>query len=139
MRTRIIDQHHLTWVQRWSQDLGEIALKSQLIDAAFHNQCRSHSLMGERSNRSGIARRIAWCTCDGTFANRSPSVCRGEVEIAPDLVNHHDLVCIQVGLLKRKCSTSPGIAFGSNQRLFFRDQPIRRIARARVQVLSEVP
>ena len=64
---------------------------------------------------------------------------RGQVQVAADLVNYDDLRRIQLGLLEGKCGTLPGITFGSDQRLFFRDQPIRRIARARVQVLSDVP
>jgi len=95
--------------------------------------------MGKRGNRGGIERCIARCAGEGTFAHWRPSVRWREVQIAADLINHHDLRRIEIGLLERKCGAEPGIAFGSNQRLFFRDQPIRRIARARVQVLNEVP
>ena len=139
MRTQIIDQHYLAWLQRRRQDLGEIGLERQPIHTAFHHQCWPHSLMGERGNRGGIERRVAWCACHSSFAERRPSVRRGKVEVAADLVNHDDLGRIQIGLVERKCGALPGIAFGSDQRLFFRDQPIRRIARARVQMLSDVP
>ena len=95
--------------------------------------------MGERGNCGGIDWRIAWYACHGTFAERSPSVRWGQVQIATHLVNHDDLGRIQVGLLERKCGALPGITFGGDQGLFLRDQPRRRIARARVHGLSRVP
>src|SRR6266487_4615171 len=79
MRAQIIDQHHLAWLQRRCQDLLQIALEGQPIHAAFDNQCWPHSLMGQRGNRGGIKRRIAWRACHGTFANRRPRMCRSEI------------------------------------------------------------
>jgi hypothetical protein len=63
----------------------------------------------------------------------------GHVEIAADFVNDHDLGSIQIGLLHGKRGAHPPIAFSSDYRLFFRDQHNRRMARAIVHVLSEVP
>jgi hypothetical protein len=71
-------------------------------------------LMSERGNRGGIERRIAWRSCQRTFAHRSPSVRRGQVQVAADLVNHDDLGRIKVGLLERKCGALPGITFGGD-------------------------
>ena len=62
-----------------------------------------------------------------------------QIQIAAEFVQHHQVGRIQGGLLERKGGACPGIAFGRDQSLFFRDQPRRRIARPIVQVLSGVP
>jgi hypothetical protein len=102
MRTQIIDQYHLTGLQRRRQDLFQIGLERQPIHAAFQHQCWSHSLMGERGNRAGIERRIARCAGEGTLAHRRPSVRRREVQVAADLINYNQLGRIELGLLERK-------------------------------------
>ena len=70
--------------------------------------------MAERGNRARIERRIAWYAGEGTFAHRRPSVGRREIEIAADLINDNQLGRIELSLLERKDSASPGIAFRSD-------------------------
>lgn len=95
--------------------------------------------MAERGNRGGIEWRIAWCSCARTLADGSPSVGWSQIQVAAYLVNHDDLAGIKLGLFKRKYGALPGITFRGDQRLFLRDQPIRRSARPNVQALSCVP
>ena len=71
-------------------------------------------MMGERSNRGRIERRITWCAGDGTVAHRRPSVGRCEIQVAAELVNDNQLGRIELGLLEGKHGALPRIAFRSD-------------------------
>jgi len=64
---------------------------------------------------------------------------RVHIQIAAELIEHHQIGRIKGRLLECKQRTRPRIAFGGDQCLFFRDQPKRRMARAMVQALRVVP
>jgi len=135
----IIDQYHLARTQCGRQHLLQIRGKRQPINATRNDQGWTHPLSAQGGNRGRVDRRIARHRSHRTLPDWCPGVGRGQIQIAADFINHDDLAGIEVGLLECKQRACPPIAFTGNYGLFFRDQPRRRIARAMVQELSEVP
>lgn len=123
MRTEVIDNDDLSWTARWNQYLFQIGGEGDLISTTADDQRRFHALMRDGGNRGGIDGRVARYPSHGTFADRSPGMAGSHVQIAANLVNHDDLRGIEIRLLQRKRDACPGIAFGSDDRLFCATTP----------------
>lgn len=61
------------------------------------------------------------------------------IEIAPKLVNHHQIVRIDLLLFHREAGARPGIPFAGRQRLLLRVIPSRWMARPNERALRVAP
>ena len=135
----VIGNDDLAEAQGGGQDPCQIGCKRHPIAATHHDHGGSHAGRRDRSNRGRIDRGVAWDGGDRPCAHRGPRMGRGHVQITANFVNDDQLRGIEIGLLHGKRGARPWIAFGGDYRLFFRDQPSRRMARAIVHELSVVP
>src|SRR5436305_5177635 len=90
-------------------------------------------------NQRGIFASIAWDAAIGSLAFRRAGVERRQTDVGATLVNHDE--CVRIELLEM---CSPGcsclfVAFCGTQRLFFRVQPTRLMARPIVVGLTRKP
>jgi hypothetical protein len=139
MGTQIINQHDLSWSQRWPQHVFDVGCKRCAIRATRQLHAWPHPIWMQRGDHSLIGRRVARNAARGALANRGTRIASGQVQIAAEFVDNHKLVGVLLGDLDLEGRTCPRIALAGTQTLFFREMRSRVIARLIVQRESEVP
>ena len=139
VRTQVVEQNNLARTQGWPQDMRDIGLEKRCGHATNRHQAWSHPVERERCNGRGVGRGVAGKRGDGPFATGGAGIARGHIQVRAKLIDHDDIGWVNVLLLDQKANTVPPIALGSDQRLFLRVNPRRRIARPSVHWLMLVP
>jgi hypothetical protein len=131
--TQIVKQDHLSWPQRRSKDMFDICLEHRTRHTSLNHQARTHPCAGQRADRGRICWGVARKRSDCPLAAWGTGVAPCQVQIGAELIDHDQIMWIEVFLLDQKASTLPGITFRGNQRLFLRVRPRARMARPTVQ------
>jgi hypothetical protein len=139
LSSQINHDHDLAFGQAGCQDLFHRQLESGGSGCSLDDHGLSHAGPAKSRKQGGIFAPIAWHPAIGTRSLWSTRIQGSQSEIGATLIENDELAGVQ---LLEVCS--PGgsglfVAFSATQRLFFRVQPTRLIARLMVDVLTATP
>jgi len=135
----VVHDHNLPCVEAGSQDLFDIQFKSGRVGRSFQNQRGSHTFKREGGDQRRILSAIARYLSSGPFPLRRPSIQGRQSNIRAALINEDQRFCWELARILTPGGSFLLIAFRRSDRLFFRVQPNRLIARLMVQRLTRSP